>query len=190
MMLSRLSRARQVQAVQTHDVVVIGSGVGGLTVAIETPDLQVGLLTKTCLGLGGSSPMAQGGVAAAIGAGDSPAAHAADTPAASDGLARALWEMRQQGHRTLLDARAVIGTGDAVAFPTALRHGLEHGFDLRHEPVPVSPAAHYHLTVAGAVAHAAASRRGSCGAHFRSDDLGAPGVRHQVSGRPCEHRPS
>jgi L-aspartate oxidase len=535
MMPSRLSRARQVQAVQTHDVLVIGSGVGGLTVAIETPDLQVGLLTKTCLGLGGSSPMAQGGVAAAIGAGDSPAAHAADTLAASDGLAnpdsvrilteegpariaalvalgarfdrradgqlalgreaahrqarilhahgdatgaevvralrgavqdsptvdvlerafacdlvteqgrvvgalarhadgsdardgssgqlvlhlaravvlatggighvyehttnpaentgdglamavragarltdlefvqfhptaldvgvdpmplltealrgagatlvderghrfmtdfhpdgelaprdvvaRALWEMRQQGRRTLLDARAVIGTGDAVAFPTALRNGLEHGFDLRHEPVPVSPAAHYHmggvavntdgrtslpglwacgevactgvhganrlasnslleglvfgarvgrdltravravppvkalvepvevspgetpdqamrqeartairtlmwrdvglvrsreslqraikeltslamglgagaseshnlLTVAGAVTHAAVVRRGSCGAHFRTDDLGAPGVRHQVSGRPREHRPS
>ena len=46
MMPSRLSRARQVQAVQTHDVLVIGSGVGGLTVAIETPDLLVGLLTK------------------------------------------------------------------------------------------------------------------------------------------------
>lgn len=83
-----VSPGRQVEAVHTHDVLVIGSGVGGLTVAIETPDLQVGLLTKTRLGHGGSSPMAQGGVAAAIGAGDSPAAHASDTLAASDGLAR------------------------------------------------------------------------------------------------------
>lgn len=81
-------QAGQVEAVHTHDVLVIGSGVGGLTVAIETPDLQVGLLTKTRLGQGGSSPMAQGGVAAAIGAGDSPAAHADDTVAASDGLAQ------------------------------------------------------------------------------------------------------
>ncbi len=349
----------QVQAVVTHDVLVIGSGVGGLTVAIETPDLLVGLLTKTGLGQGGSSPMAQGGVAAAIGAGDSPAAHAHDTLAAADGLAepnsvrilteegpgriaallalgtrfdrrpdgqlalgreaahghprilhangdatgaevvralreaveasptvevfertfacdlvteqgrvvgalarhadgseapdglggqlvlhlaravvlatggighvyqhttnpaentgdglamaaragarladvefvqfhptaldvgidpmplltealrgagatlvddrgrrfmtdfhadgelaprdvvaRALWEMRRQGRRTLLDARAVIGAGDTVAFPTALRHCLDHGFDPRREPVPVSPAAHYHM---------------------------------------------
>ncbi len=78
----------QVQAVYTHDVLVIGSGVGGLTVAIETPDLQVGLLTKTRLGRGGSSPMAQGGIAAAMGPGDSPAAHATDTLAASDGLAQ------------------------------------------------------------------------------------------------------
>ncbi len=79
--------ASRVQAVATHDVLVIGSGVGGLTVALETPDLRVGLLTKTELGRGGSSPLAQGGVAAAIGPGDSPAAHAEDTLAAAAGLA-------------------------------------------------------------------------------------------------------
>ncbi len=79
--------ASRVQAVATHDVLVIGSGVGGLTVALETPDLRVGLLTKTELGRGGASPLAQGGVAAAIGPGDSPAAHAEDTLAAAAGLA-------------------------------------------------------------------------------------------------------
>ena len=79
--------ATRVQDVETHDVLVIGSGIGGLTVAIETPGLRVGLLTKTGLGRGGSSPMAQGGVAAAIGPGDSPAAHAEDTLAAAAGLA-------------------------------------------------------------------------------------------------------
>jgi len=77
----------RVQAVETHDVLVVGSGVGGLTVALETPGLRVGLLTKTALGRGGSSPMAQGGVAAAVGPGDSPAAHAEDTLAAAAGLA-------------------------------------------------------------------------------------------------------
>ena len=80
--------ANRIQAVDTHDVLVLGSGVGGLTVALETPGLRVGLLTKTELGRGGSSPMAQGGVAAAIGPGDSPAAHAADTLAAAAGLAK------------------------------------------------------------------------------------------------------
>lgn len=79
--------ANRIQAVETHDVLVVGSGVGGLTVALETSGLRVGLLTKTELGRGGSSPMAQGGVAAAIGPGDSPAAHAADTLAAAAGLA-------------------------------------------------------------------------------------------------------
>ena len=77
----------RIRAVETHDVLVIGSGVGGLTVAVETPGLRVGLLTKTALGRGGSSPMAQGGVAAAVGPGDSPAAHAKDTLAAAAGLA-------------------------------------------------------------------------------------------------------
>ena len=342
--------ARRVQAVETHDVLVIGSGVGGLTVALETPGLRVGLLTKTELGRGGSSPMAQGGVAAALGPGDSPAAHAEDTLAAAAGLAvpervrilteegpariaallalgtrfdrdgaghlalgreaahgcarilhangdatgaeivralreavesaptvavlertfacelvreqgrvvgvlarhaagtvglhlaravvlatggigqvyrhttnprentgdglamaaragvrladlefvqfhptaldvgddpmplltealrgagatlvdeggrrvlpdfhpagelaprdvvaRALWEMRRQGRQTLLDARDAIGSRIESEFPTAFRHCLEHGFDLRREPVPVSPAAHYHM---------------------------------------------
>jgi len=342
--------ASRVQAVETHDVLVIGSGVGGLTVALETPGLRVGLLTKTGLGRGGSSPMAQGGVAAALGPGDSPAAHAEDTLAAAAGLAvpervrilteegpariaalvalgtrfdrdgaghlalgreaahgcarilhangdatgaeivralreavesaptvavlertfacelvreqgrvvgvlarhaagtvglhlaravvlatggigqvyrhttnpcentgdglamaaragvrladlefvqfhptaldvgddpmplltealrgagatlvdeggrrvlpdfhpagelaprdvvaRALWEMRRQGRRTLLDARDAIGSRIESEFPTAFRHCLEHGFDLRREPVPVSPAAHYHM---------------------------------------------
>ena len=346
----RGATAGRVQAVETHDVLVIGSGVGGLTVALETPGLRVGLLTKTELGRGGSSPMAQGGVAAAIGPGDSPAAHAEDTLAAAAGLAvpepvrilteegpariaallalgtrfdrdgaghlalgreaahgcprilhangdatgfeivralceavesaptvdvfertfacelvlrqgrvvgvlarhaagtvvlhlaravvlatggigqvyrrttnpgentgdglaiaaragvrladlefvqfhptaldvgadpmplltealrgagatlvdeggccfmpdfhpagelaprdvvaRALWEMRRQGRRTLLDARDAIGPRVESEFPTAFRHCLEHGFDLRHEPVPVSPAAHYHM---------------------------------------------
>ena len=342
--------ASRVQAVETHDVLVIGSGVGGLTVALETPGLRVGLLTKIELGRGGSSPMAQGGVAAALGPGDSPAAHAEDTLAAAAGLAvpervrmlteerpariaallalgtrfdrdgaghlalgreaahgcarilhangdetgaeivralreavesaptvavlertfacelvreqgrvvgvlarhaagtvglhlaravvlatggigqvyrhttnprentgdglamaaragvrltdlefvqfhptaldvgddpmplltevlrgagatlvdeggrrvlpdfhpagelaprdvvaRALWEMRRQGRRTLLDARDAIGSRIESEFPTAFRHCLEHGFDLRREPVPVSPAAHYHM---------------------------------------------
>ena len=168
----------RVQAVETHDVLVVGSGVGGLTVALETPGLRVGLLTKTALGRGGSSPMAQGGVAAAVGPGDSPAAHAEDTLAAAAGLAvpervRILTEegparvaallalgtrfdrddggdlaQRRQGHRTLLDARDVLGTsgpGGASRFPTAVRHCRAHGFDPSREPVPVSPAAHYHM---------------------------------------------
>ena len=85
--MTRSATTTRVQDVETHDVLVVGSGVGGLTVALETPDFRVGLLTKTELGRGGSSPLAQGGVAAAIGPGDSPAAHAEDTLAAAAGLA-------------------------------------------------------------------------------------------------------
>lgn len=69
-----------------YDVVVIGSGVAGLTAALELAPRRVAVLTKGRLGLGGSSAWAQGGIAAAVGPGDSPALHAADTLAAGDGL--------------------------------------------------------------------------------------------------------
>lgn len=68
------------------DVVVVGSGVAGLTAALGCAPRRVTLLTKGRLGAGGSSPMAQGGVAAAVGEDDSPALHAADTLGAGAGL--------------------------------------------------------------------------------------------------------
>ncbi|HSM13260.1 MAG TPA: L-aspartate oxidase [Thermoanaerobaculia bacterium] len=69
------------------DVVVVGTGVAGLTAALgaAAQGLRVHLLTKTEL-VSGSSPWAQGGVAAAVGRGDSPELHAADTVAAGAGL--------------------------------------------------------------------------------------------------------
>jgi L-aspartate oxidase len=67
------------------DLVVVGTGVAGLTAALGAAGLRVHLLTKSELA-SGSSPWAQGGVAAAVGAGDSPELHAADTVAAGAGL--------------------------------------------------------------------------------------------------------
>ncbi len=67
-------------------VVVIGSGVAGMTTALQLAPRRVTLLTPEKLGLGGSSPWAQGGVAAAMAADDSPAEHAADTLSAGAGL--------------------------------------------------------------------------------------------------------
>ena len=69
------------------DVVIVGTGVAGLTAALgcRAAGLRVHLLTKTGLE-SGSSPWAQGGVAAAVGAEDSPELHAADTVAAGAGL--------------------------------------------------------------------------------------------------------
>ncbi|HLF57535.1 MAG TPA: FAD-binding protein, partial [Thermoanaerobaculia bacterium] len=67
------------------DLVVLGTGVAGLTAALGAEGLSVRLLTKTALE-SGSSPWAQGGVAAAVGEGDSPELHAADTVAAGAGL--------------------------------------------------------------------------------------------------------
>ena len=68
------------------DVVIVGAGVAGLSTALHAEGLRVALLTKSEFGRGGASPLAQGGVAAAVGSGDSPEAHAVDTISAGAGL--------------------------------------------------------------------------------------------------------
>jgi len=62
------------------DAVVVGSGIGGLTAALAMAPLRVVVVTKGDPG-GGSTPWAQGGIAAAVARDDSPAEHAADTVA-------------------------------------------------------------------------------------------------------------
>lgn len=74
--------------VRTADVVVVGSGVAGLTAAIHAAHRDVLMISKSAFGEGGSSPLAQGGVAAAVGPTDSPMAHSRDTIAAGAGLCR------------------------------------------------------------------------------------------------------
>jgi L-aspartate oxidase len=70
------------------DVVVIGSGIAGLTAALrvraEAPDLSVLVVTKTVLNAG-STQWAQGGIAAALGEGDTPEQHEVDTLVAGAG---------------------------------------------------------------------------------------------------------
>jgi nicotinate-nucleotide pyrophosphorylase (carboxylating) len=72
-------------------VVVVGSGIAGLTLALRAaellPDAAGGvlLITKDVLSAG-STRWAQGGIAAALGPGDSPEEHLRDTMAAGDGL--------------------------------------------------------------------------------------------------------
>lgn len=68
------------------DVIVIGSGVAGLTAALDLPGRRVSILTKVELGGGSSSRWAQGGVAAAMAGDDSPRLHAQDTLLSGDGL--------------------------------------------------------------------------------------------------------
>jgi L-aspartate oxidase len=69
------------------DVLVIGAGLGGMSVALRlaAAGRQVGLLAKKGFEES-SSCWAQGGIAAAIGSDDSPALHVADTLAAGAGL--------------------------------------------------------------------------------------------------------
>ncbi len=65
------------------EAIVVGSGIAGLTAALELGACT--LLTRSSLGAG-ASRWAQGGIAAAVGPGDTPAAHAADTLAVGGGL--------------------------------------------------------------------------------------------------------
>ncbi|HYG86822.1 MAG TPA: L-aspartate oxidase [Azospirillum sp.] len=75
--------------VRDAEVLVVGSGLAGLTVALRLAPHPVTLLTKTADLPGGSSLHAQGGIAAALGPGDTPDSHAADTVAAGAGLVNA-----------------------------------------------------------------------------------------------------
>ncbi|WP_454918898.1 L-aspartate oxidase [Xanthobacter sediminis] len=66
--------------------VVIGGGVAGLAAALFLAPRPVVLLTRAPLGGDGSSPLAQGGMAASVGDDDDADFHLADTLAAGDGL--------------------------------------------------------------------------------------------------------
>jgi L-aspartate oxidase len=74
-------------AVREADVVVLGAGAAGLSVALGLDGRRVDLLAKGSLGATGNTPLAQGGIAVAVGPGDSPALHAADTLAVAGELA-------------------------------------------------------------------------------------------------------
>ena len=63
--------------------VIVGSGIAGLTTALELGNCTV--ITRSDVGAG-ASRWAQGGIAAAVDPGDTPAAHAADTRRVSGGL--------------------------------------------------------------------------------------------------------
>ena len=58
--------SRVIDIVRTSDVVIVGTGVAGLSVALAAGGLRVAMVTKTRFGSGGARPLAQGGVAAAM----------------------------------------------------------------------------------------------------------------------------
>lgn len=61
-----------------------------------------------------------------------------------DVVARTVWQAQQQGRRVLLDATRIEADWRA-RFPTVLAACLEHGIDPRTQPIPVTPAAHFHM---------------------------------------------
>ncbi len=67
------------------DVVIVGAGLAGLFTALRLAPLPVTVVAAAPLGQGASSVWAQGGVAAAVGEGDTAEAHARDTVIAGAG---------------------------------------------------------------------------------------------------------
>jgi L-aspartate oxidase len=72
-----------------------------------------------------------------------------------DVVARAVWAELVAGRRVFLDARQALGARFATAFPSIHAACLAAGVDPALQPIPIRPAAHYHM---GGVAVDAAGR--------------------------------
>lgn len=115
-----------------YDVLVIGSGVAGLTLALQLDKhLRVALISKSTL-KGGASWLAQGGIAAVFDKDDSAEAHINDTLTAGAGLC----------HED--SVKYVIENG-----PDAVNWLIEQGVDFTLDADQV----HYHLTQEGGHSH-------------------------------------
>ncbi|HMB53724.1 MAG TPA: FAD-binding protein, partial [Thermoanaerobaculia bacterium] len=62
-----------------------------------------------------------------------------------DVVARAIDRRRAAGEPVFLDAREAVGERFPERFPTVWEKATAAGFDPRAEPLPVTPAAHYHM---------------------------------------------
>ena len=62
-----------------------------------------------------------------------------------DVVARAIWRRLGEGHRVYLDARGAPGERFATRFPLIAELCAQAGIDPAREPIPVRPAAHYHM---------------------------------------------
>jgi L-aspartate oxidase len=121
-----------------YDVVIIGGGIAGLSVALTLPaGLSVALVTKAALGES-NTRYAQGGLAAAVGLDDDPALHLRDTLEAGAGL------VDENATQTLVaDAR------EAVAWLIGMGAQFDERADAPATALPNVPA-HYDLTLEAA----------------------------------------
>ncbi len=115
--------------VAADDIVVVGTGMAGLITALSLAPRPVTLITKTSTLESGSSLWAKGGIAAAVGPGDSPEAHAQDTLTAGAGLSdrRRALALTREGADSL---RLLIHEG--VPFDRALDGTLELAREAAH----------------------------------------------------------
>jgi len=62
-----------------------------------------------------------------------------------DVVARAIFREREAGRGAFLDARQALGERFAARFPTVYASCRDAGIDPARDPIPVAPAAHYHM---------------------------------------------
>ncbi len=62
-----------------------------------------------------------------------------------DVVARAVWAQLSAGHRVFLDARTALGARFATRFPAITEICRAAGIDPATQPIPVRPAAHFHM---------------------------------------------
>jgi L-aspartate oxidase len=77
-----------------------------------------------------------------------------------DVVARAIWKRLEAGDTVYLDARQAIGERFPERFPTVFAICETAGLDPRHQPIPVAPAAHYHMGGVAVDEHGRASLPG------------------------------
>ncbi|HVM15025.1 MAG TPA: FAD-dependent oxidoreductase [Egibacteraceae bacterium] len=141
---------------RSYDVVVVGAGIAGLVTALDLldlrPELAVAVIDKGAVGSSGSTALAQGGLAAAVGADDSPDRHADDTLRAGDGLAdpRAVAVLADEAPARVTDlvARGVVFDRDDAG-----------GFDLAREGAQSVPRSVRAADATGAAIFTALRRR-------------------------------
>jgi L-aspartate oxidase len=62
-----------------------------------------------------------------------------------DVVARTVWRHLARGHRVFLDARQALGAEFAQRFPVIATACAGAGIDPASQPIPIRPAAHYHM---------------------------------------------
>ncbi len=77
-----------------------------------------------------------------------------------DVVARAIHRQIELGEGAFLDAREAIGEEFPHAFPTVFAACMAGGVDPRTQPIPIAPAAHYHMGGVATDAEGAASLKG------------------------------
>lgn len=88
------------------------------------------------------------------------AAHKDAELAPRDVVARGIFREIKAGRKAFLDTREAVGAAFPEKFPTVFATCMSAGIDPRVEPIPVAPAAHYHMGGIAVDEHARTSLEG------------------------------